>query len=191
MKRPVLKSNNTRIKLIISGNAYHHLMEEVEELIEEICTNRSGPNHKKVDMRDRRAGCISDVAFGFLLARLDIPWKKPTNFKGQTRNPYNNSDYGDYEIDGEVYDVKGSGKHKNVSFKYNHQHKRWKKQISYLIGSHVIEHEESVEIHYYGILPYEEADDYDCKPHVPVTVIEPKSFKDFKFDYKSPIYITK
>ena len=183
INQKLIAAQYAKTTIVLEGRAYRRLMRAVKAMYLEIDYNRRGRNHDRVDPKNRRIGCIAELAFEQVLRASNVNFKEPTDQYGNTRDRQN-GDFGDYKINGDVYDVKGSGVHANVMAKVNQKHRTYHQPIDFLIGSHVFEEEdkERVTVYYYGIIDYENGEHFDMFPNKPQPpVVHPKHFEDFPF----------
>lgn len=94
---------------------FYKIIDRARELSDEIYTNRADNISDTV-----LEAFIGELLFAEYLTSKNIEWKRPQDAQGRFRNPINNSDYGDFEIDGLIYDVKVSTKYDNICIKFRH-----------------------------------------------------------------------
>jgi hypothetical protein len=170
-----IAQNSARHTVIITGNKYESLLRIANKIERELNIWRPSQYARQiVDSEARTAGIYAEIAFEWLLKASRVRFKRPTNENGQRRDPVTMSDYGDFEINGEVYDIKSSPIHSNCLCSVKPKHVNWKTPISWIVGSytHVERNKRKVTVYFYGVVHVNDiwklgVDKIEGKPAVP------------------------
>lgn len=179
-----------RVKLVVQGKRkYENLISSASVKYLETESNRSNPGFN----RDAKmCGFIAETGFKYVLKASQISYCEPYNYYGDTRQSYNNADYGDFLINREAYDVKASRIHMNVSTVYK-RCDDWRFPIKYIIGGFVYNQKDinKCTIYYYGVLKHdlELFRTLNLKNLPKSYIIAPQEFKDFPFKVKRSIIV--
>lgn len=180
--------NAARVTYKISGKTYERVMEQAQSLFHDV--KDKDYYNTTATSNERLAGCAAEAAFGLLLMKAGIKSYQPTNAAGKTHCDFTGADFGDFKINGVVYDVKGSMKHANVSAKYKTTRAKY---IDAIIGSHIIidSINKTMVVYFYGVMDYKDVVKYDEQYIKACQVIKPHNFKPFPFEFETDLYISK
>ena len=136
-----------KVKVFTSSKEdYNDIMEAAQAKMDELLANR--PKNKISPFAF--ISYVGEILFGMYLDKVGISHCEP-QVEGQTRNN-RNADFGDYQVDGLIYDCKVSTKHDNILIK-----PRVDTPIDYFVGIRITKNvNRTFTIHINGVVHLED-----------------------------------